>query len=83
MDKELDDLYFRYAIVEGDPQLPAQRFMRAEDCGDRHRDQCSAAGVQARSRPGISKRMPRREPCEVIAYFRLSGSQWQHERDAQ
>jgi hypothetical protein len=73
MDEQFDDLLLRDATVEGDPQLPAQGFVRAEDCRDRHRDECAAAGVEARSRPGISERVPRGEPGEVSAYVRLAG----------
>src|SRR5258708_15819588 len=72
VDEKLDDLLFGDAIVECNSQLSAQRFMRAQYRCDRHRDQCAAAGVQARSRPGISKRMPRGSSFEVGPNRRLS-----------
>ena len=73
VDEKLDDLLFGDAIVECNSQLSAQRFMRAQYRRDRHRDQCATAGVQARSRPGISKRMPRSKPFEVVPNRGLSG----------
>src|SRR5258708_14665703 len=72
VDEKLDDLLFGDAIVECNSQLSGQRFMRAQCRRDRHRDQCATAGVQARSRPGISKRMPRGEAFEVVPNRRLS-----------
>jgi hypothetical protein len=36
---QLDDFLLCNAIVESDPQLPTQGYVRAQDCRDRHRDQ--------------------------------------------
>src|SRR5258708_3113865 len=82
MDEELDNLLLRDAIVEGDTQLPAQGFVRAEDSRDRHRDEGAAASVEARSRPRVSKGVARSEPFEVVAHFGLSWAEGQHERAA-
>src|SRR5450755_2773891 len=51
MDEQLDDFFLAYAIVERDPQLAAQRLMRAERGRDGDRDERLAAHIQSAARP--------------------------------
>ena len=55
MNEEFDDLLLRHAIVQGDPQLSTERFVRAEDGGDRDGNERTAARIQAGPRPGIAE----------------------------
>ena len=83
MDEELDDLLFGHSVVQRDPQLSAQWFMRAEDRRDRYGNQCPAASVQTGSSPRVSKCMSGCEAHEVLADLGLPGAQWQKKWEAE
>jgi hypothetical protein len=73
VDEQLDNLVLGDTAAEGDPELPAQRFMSAQGGRDGHRNECPAAIVQAGAAPGVAERVLGGQPPEVGARGRFTG----------
>ena len=67
VNEQVNNLILGDPVVEGDPQLAAQRLACAERRGDGHRDERPASHVESRPCPGVPECVPGGEPPEVSA----------------